>query len=113
MTNFVNNFLIMALRLIDANALIEMLDKMKIPVTWLGFTLESQHNQSIRDAIYAVNSLPTVETTDDVLTRIGRHPTVFFGNDEWNAYVMQNLNKVCNWKTPLEAVTRLEATLRA
>ena len=87
-------------RLIDANALKERMNS----DFWSNVA-------DLVDALEIIDSAPTVETTDDVLTRIGRHPTVFFGNDEWNAYVMQNLNQVCNWKTPLEAVTRLESSL--
>ena len=80
-------------RLIDANAILEELKKKQSerpdsPEDWAdyGFWIMQK----------VIESAPTVETTDDVLMRIGRHPTVFFGNDEWNAYVMEDLNKVCN-----------------
>lgn len=96
-------------RLIDANALLEAVSELKYEYS--GCDDVRTWQSAILKAYLTVDSAPTVETTDDVLTRIGRHPTVFFGNDEWNAYVMQNLNQVYNWKTPLEAVTRLEASI--
>ena len=95
-------------RLIDANALLEAMNIARKDRPDSPDDL-SDYGFWIMDRI--IQSAPTVETTDDVLKAIGRHPTLFLVNEKWNAYVMQNPSEVYKGDTPIEAVKKLEASL--
>ena len=101
-------------RLIDANALKERMNS----DFW-------SNAADLVDALEIIDSAPTVETTDDVLARIPKFPQrtdyqcLIFDRGNWifsnaefkdNVYILRDF---AYGRTPLEAVTRLEAALRA
>ena len=98
-------------RLIDANALKERISQRQRNTFNDTREDESFSDYAWRVTYEEIDSAPTVETTDDVLKAIGRHPTLFLVNEKWNAYVMQNPSEVYKGDTPIEAVKKLEASL--
>lgn len=89
-------------RLIDANALKERMNS----DFW-------SNAADLVDALEIIDSAPTVETTDDVMARLPEQSTVRKTVMQFFAYEKKTFGKSAFGKTPLEAVTCLEAALRA
>lgn len=106
-------------RLIDANALMDALEK-------ACEQSEDDDEAWVCLALKLIESAPTVETTDDVtcsaatksaacfdgiMDKLPNTATVRKMNGRYVAYTFQSNNAY--WKTPLEAITRLEASLNS
>lgn len=95
-------------RLIDANALIEeMKDLMD------NENEDDEWNKPLKFALKLIESAPTVETTDDVLSSLEtleKEMTLNYSNGEYSFKVI-GLGYTSYARLPIEAVKKLEAAL--
>lgn len=99
-------------RLIDANALSKQMQSLKEKYTHKNELLYTVEEQAIAEAMKLIDSAPTVETTDDVLKRVSTSHELelrFSKNWYWESWIPSIVLE--QWKTPIEAVTRLESSL--